>query len=364
MSMIRLVWVNYKRMIKTPGNWLMMFVLPLIIIILTVVSQGDNKASDAQQAAFNIEDKGKYGEEMLKELGIEEYLFFNDQSEAIKLVQDKEVSILYTIPDDFTESISQGEVPNILQYSPEEAKGPIVTESVIKEWVQTKIYEEIMINEELIEESSELEELKVGVNIESKDYVNSNLRMTMVLLIFYILYASNEVCSQIGVLKNNNFLLRASTTSNPWYKITGSIYLALFFIELTIFSLVFTCAKFIGNIKVESFMIMLLSIVLAVCISLSLGFVLMRLIKNPQVLTMASIFIPIIMLFISIMGIGNDTSQTSWIINNIAKFMPMYWLLEIVNNLNLFPAIPILILMALAMFTAGNFKASKADLIS
>ncbi|TCT12288.1 ABC-2 type transport system permease protein [Natranaerovirga pectinivora] len=364
MSIIRLAWINYKRMIKSSENWLMMFLLPVGIILITLFTQTNEKAIDATEAAFNIEDNGYYGEVLINEIGVSRNIFINDYEGAISLLENKDVSTVYIIPENFTQSLQNGILPTIEQVKDQEGRGPIVTEALIQEWIHTKLYEEILINEGLITSANDISGLEVtAVPIVENNYVNPKLRVTMILIIFYIIYASAEVCGQMGKLKSDNILLRAATTSNPWKKITGSIYIALFFIEVSIFFLVFMAAKTFGKFQVEAPFYMILSIILAVCISISLGFLLLRFVKKAEIITMISIIISIGMFFISLMGSGNDTSQASWIINNLAKFMPIYWLMDIVNHLRLFPAVPILILMAVAMFTAGNIKGSKKELI-
>ena len=364
MNTLRLAWINYKRMIKSSENWLMMFLLPLGIILVTLFTQTSDKAIDATEAAFYIEDNGYYGELIINEIGVTRNIFINDYEGALALLENKEVSTIYIIPDNFTESLKSGTLPIIEQVKNQEGRGPIITEALIREWIHTKLYEEILVNEEIISSPDAIPDLEIkAVPVVENNYVNPELRVTMILIIFYIIYASVEVCGQMSKLKSDNILLRAATTSNPWKKITGSIYIALFFIEVSIFFLVFLAAKMIGNFQVEAPFYMVLSIILAVCISISLGFLLLRVVKKVELITMISIIISMGMFFISIMGSGNDTSQASWIINNIAKLMPIYWLMDIVNHLRLFPAVPILILMAVAMFTAGNIKGSKRELI-
>ncbi|TCK86746.1 ABC-2 type transport system permease protein [Natranaerovirga hydrolytica] len=364
MNVLKLSWVHYKRMIKTSSNWLMMFLIPVVIILFVLFMQDHEKAIDATEAAFNIEDEGMYWEELLKDIGIYNHIFINDQEGAIQLLENKEVNVVYHIPSDFTDRIKKGEMPTIETFVTQEDAGAIITEVLIQEWLNTKIYEEILIHEGLIAHSEDLPQLQIkAVPVIENNYINIKLRVTMLLIIFYIIYASVEVCEQMVKLKNDNVLLRAATTSNSWKKITGSIYIALFLIEISIFSLVFITAKFIGNFQVEAFLYMMLTIILAVCISIALGFLMLRLVKKTELISVLSIMVTIVMFYISVMGSGNDANQAFWLIHNIAKFMPIYWLLDIVNHLRLFPAVPILILMSVAMFTVGNIRGSRKELI-
>lgn len=100
----------------------------------------------------------------------------------------------------------------------------------------------------------------------------------------------------------------------------------------------------------------LINTIVASIFSVSLGVFVTRLFQNESVVVLVVNIVGISTTFLSLYSMGLSVSKSSWILLNIGKFTPQYWIFDSIKNSSIFPNIFIVILMSLVLFTAGNIK--------
>jgi len=359
MKILLLVLISLKRKLKDYKYLLTTIVLPVAMIVGLNYISGDNSSTGNMNIAINIEDKGQYGEEIIKELGINNDVFMNSEEEAMLLLEKNEVVAVYVIPSDFTEKINKGVIPRIQSYKLEEGNKSEYFEYVLNKKINDKIKERILIDKKIIEEKEELAKNLVEVNIPKKeeDKVSNELYLTFLLLIYFIMMGATNIATELFQLKKQKVLTRILTTANKGYQIIGSIYLYTFIIQImTDFAIIFLC-KMILKLNIESLSTVLIIIVLANMVSISLGIFASRVTKNQGMVSMVVMVVSVLSICLAAAGLmGEQSDKIPSIIVNLSKLTPIYWAMKSLETGSVFPGAFILILLALVLFTAGNFR--------
>lgn len=358
MKMLRLSYVNLKRMSKNIVNLALMFIVPMIIILgnhFVVNSGGYNLNLDV---AFNIEDEGKYGEEILKTLGIDDNVFYKNEG-ALELLEKNEVVALYTIPKNFTEKIKNGEKPIIKAFKREEGNTTTPLEIQLNDEINNKIKEEILLKHNIIKDKEELYKYK-GKTIIKDEYTNSangDLLMVMTMIIYFIILSSNGIGDEMIKLKKQKVLSRAMTTANKGYEIMGSLLLATLLLLVGSNLLVLLLSKLIIGYTIKSFFIIFINILLASMFSITLTIFLTKISEDATVVSFGTAIYSVASFFLSLIALDSDFyPNVPKVIINLGKFMPQYWLFDSIENTKLFPNALVVILMILALFTAGSYR--------
>ncbi len=119
---------------------------------------------------------------------------------------------------------------------------------------------------------------------------------------------------------------------------------------------VYICGKFIIGYSFDNLFFVLINTIIASIFSVSLGVFVTRLFQNESVVTLVVNIIGISTTFLSLYSMGLSMSKPSWVLLNIGKFTPQYWIFDSIKNSSIFPNIFIVILMSLVLFTGGNIK--------
>ena len=195
--------------------------------------------------------------------------------------------------------------------------------------------------------------------IENTKNVEEGAFLVLSLIINFIIFSANNVSSEILNFKKQNILKRAITTSNRGFEIIGGIYLGMILIQSFVYMSVYICGKFIVGYSFDNLAFILINTIVASIFSVSLGVFVTRLFQNESVVALAVNIVGISTTFLSLhsMGVmGLSMSKSPWILLNIGKFTPQYWIFDSIKNSSIFPNIFIVILMSLVLFTAGNIK--------
>ncbi|MCF6460296.1 ABC transporter permease [Clostridium sp. Cult3] len=361
MKILRLSYINFKRLSKNMTSIAIMLIAPLVIILgLHFISNIGGYGSNIE-VAFNIEDHGTYGEEILEDLGFKENIFYEDEG-ALELLEKNQIVALYTIPEDFTEKIKNGEKPIIKSYKREEGNTTTPLEANLNNKINTKIKEEILLKNHIIKSREELYKFKSNTLVQEKDKhvdskINGDLYMAMLMIIYFIILSSTSIGDEMLKLRKQNVLSRAMTTANKGYEIMGSLFLAILILSIVSNLLVLFISKLIIGYPIIDFYIIFINIALASMFSIALTIFLTRITDDPTLVSLGTAIYAVASFFLSMMALESDFySKVPRAIINLGKFMPQYWLLDSIENAKLFPNIVVLLLMILALFTAGNYK--------
>ncbi|WP_409069724.1 ABC transporter permease [Clostridium sp. FAM 1755] len=358
MKILRYGLIQFKRMMKDIKVIGFMFIMPLVVItIINFAIKNGGGSTIMVDVAFNVEDTGKEGKQLLEELKIpKKSIFYNNKNKSMESLNKNDVMAIYEIPKDFSKKIKKGEKPEIKAYKKEIGNGTIPIEKSINDNINKKVRENLLVNENIIKSKNELDNNSVKTVIENTKNIEGGLFLVLILIINFIISSANYVSSEILNFKKQNILKRAITTSNRGFEIIGGIYIGMILIQSFVYMSVYVCGKFIVGYSFDNLFFILINIIVASIFSVSLGVFVTRLFQNESIVALVVNIIGIITTFLSLYSTGLSMSKTSWILLNIGKFTPQYWIFHSIKNSSIFPNIFIVMLMSLVLFTAGNIK--------
>ncbi|MGO5075493.1 ABC transporter permease [Clostridium sporogenes] len=361
MKILRYGFIQFKRMIKDIKVIGFMFVMPLVVItIINFAIKNGGGNTIMVDVAFNVEDSGKEGKQLLEELKIPtKSIFYNNKDKAMESLNKNDIVAVYEIPKDFSENIRKGEKPEIKAYKKEIGNGTIPIEKSLNNSINKRVRENLLINKNIIKNKNELDKNSLKTVIQNTKNVEGEVFLVLSLIINFIIFSANNVSSEILNFKKQNILKRAITTSNKGFEIIAGIYLGMILIQSFVYMSVYICGKFIIGYSFDNLVFILINTIVASIFSVSLGIFVTRLFQNESVVALVVNIIGISTTFLSLhsMGfMGLSMSKSPWILLNIGKFTPQYWIFDSIKNSNIFPNIFIVILMSLVLFTAGNIK--------
>jgi len=334
-----------------------MMLMPLIVITGLNYFSLKDKDTSTVKVAICIEDKGSYGEQLVKELKITSSVYYHNKDKALESLKKNDVIAVYEIPADFTDKIKEGNKPEVIGYKNKDGNGTAPIEGDINKWINEKCKENILINNKIIKDEKEITKGTIKTVVEgAKKGMDQGMLMTVIMLLNFIIFSALGVGTELLTLKKQKILARAITTANRGWEIIGSVYLAQFFAQVIVYSLIFIVQQCIFGYSLSNFYIVLINIALMSLVSISLGVFVTRICENEGVASLIINIIASSTTFLSIAGMLSDTHKTSWIVENLTKFAPQYWAMKSIDSSVLFPNGIILVLMAIALFTAGNFR--------
>ena len=359
MKFIRMILVSSKKYLKDYKNIVMMFLLHILCVgMVHFLNDNSSKGLDVKVAIVNL-DKGNLGMELIGDLGVTN--IFNNKEKALKELKNYNVIALYEIPDSFTEEINKNVKPKINVYKLEEGNSTQVFESELEQKLNELLKVQILKNNNIIKDKKEIDNNFINIQYNFKTgLLDAKGFMPIVLLMFFLVSFSANISMDLLTLRKEKILERFLTTNNKGYQIMGSIYLSMVIIQIFMYTASFIVMKVLFKLPFQNFGILILNIELMSMVSISLGVMIIRIFKDPGIVTIVVTMASLCMFFLYIIGlIGETSSKVPGIIITISKFTPFYWALGSIEKSVLFPNVFVLILMALAFFSAGSIKYSK-----
>lgn len=344
---------NLKRITKSKKIVIANFLVPAIVILTLGFMFNRITGTDNEYAIINS-DRGIYGEEFIKEIEKNSKVKVYQKDEGIERVRKKRISLCYEIPEDFSELISKGEKPQIISHKIESGVEPgnfqLSANSLINKMI---LREELKNNRKSISLEA-LSYEKNNINVIGKDKEAMSDIITLNMIISFILFGSIGISMELFELKRQNILKRSFATSNKPKTIIGGILVALFLISSLGYSGIFLLNLFINsNSYLNKAPIIILNIMFLVLLALSLGVFITRIIKNENLI---AVVLQIIICFTCF--VGGSFMPIEFLPKGIrvfSKFAPQYWALQSIETGNVWLSF-IVVLFALALFTAGTFK--------
>ncbi|HHU61914.1 MAG TPA: ABC transporter permease [Natronincola sp.] len=360
MNFLSLIRVNIKKIIKTPIHLLFFLLLPLgTILFTTVIIDGMDSVGgfSASEVVFNSDDRGTFGESFLAPFADSQEVFEDDLDGALHLLERNKVLAVYNIPSDFTKRIQADEKPVIEVYKREEGNLTVTLEARLETALNRLLEERILLDNGVINAIDELDVLQTEIIVERDAEVLSNdFNVGIMLLIMFVFYGSVSMVSELNEYRKARVLARAISTPNWGGTILASLIIAFFLVQFGINAVVLVCGKLILGMSITNFPVVMVNLALASLFSITFSLAIVRLIKNESVV---SIITAISALGSSYLAIFTDVKifphATKWLVN-LAKFVPQYWVFESVEEGVLFPHVFILLLMIVALFSAGCYK--------
>ncbi len=349
MKLLNLAWINIKRYIKNPMILIMTVALPLIMPVMLLM--GNNDVSKLPIGIIN-EDKGTISTNLIEELekNYTIQLYVGKPSDSYDKLNSNEIGELFYIPKDFSSSLEQGIKPKVDLFKIDNQLGGVLAEQEVETFINKQIKAQIY---------PDLKEDIFNTDIEYNEGENNkgDFQSILVFACYFMLIGGSVIAEDLIKIKNAKVLKRAITTANKDYEVLGGIFLAIFILQGTLNFLAFAFIKFVLKIQGGSLGIAFIVLNLSSLVSTSVILAATRWMKNVTLASLAVVVYSLISLVLSIIANSlNDFENASTMIINLSKLFPFYWLIDIIENSNLFPNILILILIALCFFTAGSFK--------
>jgi ABC-2 type transport system permease protein len=366
MKLFRFAFIHLKKGLKDKKILGFSFLMPVIVITAIYFGflggAGDDKggAIAYTDIAVNVADKGQLAEKMLKELKINGSIYKNQESNAIESLKKNDKKAVYTLPEDFTEKINKGIKPEVIAYKNIQGNSTSPFEGIVDDWINNKVKVATLINSGIIKSESEIPATTIKTATKGPEKpINKGQYLTLLLIINFMRFSANTISSELLALKRQHILSRAITTANKGYEIIGGIYLGAFLIQMLVYTSVYLIEKLVMGYSLNNFPVVLVGLALLSLVSISLGILVVRIFENESVVALVVNLVGIITTFLAMAGmnfLGSSGSGKSWIVANLSRFTPQYWVMNSIDTSALFPNCFILILMALVLFTAGNYK--------
>ncbi len=361
MNLIQLIMVNIKRMLKDPSKIGFMFIMPILVILfVSFLESGDNHQSSVGSnatVAINIEDRGDLWEKFYVSASKSQWIFINEKEKALELLETNEVSVVYNVPADFSEKINKYEKPIIESYKREEGNVTIPMELDINNKINEFIKEKLLVDKGIISSGDDLFVLKTETLFERNNkVVTGDMHSVTTLLIYFIILGASPIVIELVGLKKNNIISRSITTPNKSSVILGSVAISFLIFQVSVNIVVLLLGQIVLGYDIVSFYIVFINIVLASLFSITLSLAMTRLFQNEGVANLITALIAMLTLFLSMYGQDGVYQNVPQFLKNIGRFTPQYWIFDSLEKSLIYPNVFIVLLIILALFTAGSYK--------
>lgn len=358
-KILRLAFINFKMSVKDIGTFVFMFITPLVVILGISLMGSKGGYTVVSSIAIDVKDKGMYGEKIIKEMNISENIFYNEEDKALELLERNEVVAVYQIPEDFTERIQNGEKPNIQSFKREEGNATLAFELKLEDEINKRIKNEILFKNGILGLRNESlgYETRTKVTKLDENKVDGKFELAMMMIIYFIVLSSSSIGEKMVGMKKQNILSRAMSTANTGYEILGSLCLSILVLQVTINLAILFVSKILIGFTISNFYIALVNIMLASLFSITFTMFLTRVLEEQGLVSFGAVIFSISSIFLSLIALEPDAfPKVPFVVKNLGKLTPIYWLLDSVDNLKLFPNAIVVFLMIVALFSAGNYK--------
>lgn len=361
MNLIQLIFVNIKRMLKDPAKIGIMFIMPVAVILFVhFLESGDTQGPSASSnvtVAYNIEDEGELWDQIYGSQSKSKWIFINEKDKALELLENNEVAVVYNIPADFSEKINNYEKPIIESYKREEGNVTIPLEIEINNKINEFIKEKLLLDKGIISNKDELYILKTETLFErNKKIVTGDMHMVTMMLIYFIILGASPIVTELMEFKKRNIISRSITTPNKGSVILGSIVVSLLIFQVLANMLVVLLGTKVIGYNIVNLPIIFVNLILASLFSITLSLAMARIFKNESSGALITALIAMITLFLSMFAQGGFYQNVPQFVSNLGKFTPQYWIFDSLEKSVLFPNIFIVLLIVLALFTAGSYR--------
>lgn len=346
---------NCKRYFKNNKNIVFMFFVPILLTGF-VYFTGDNKSetSNGKIAVINL-DRGAYGNKLIKELKIGKT--YKNKIEALEDLKNNKYTAVYELPADFSKSANEKLKPVVNVYKLQAGNINNEFENRLKNSIKEIMKVNVLEESNIIKDESEIEKNIIHIDYKKTDKSIGEDKLFPVLNIMYLMIINSTLFGKDLIsLKKEKILERVSSTANNEYSILGSIYLSMVIVQsaasigsLFVINLVF-------KYGFQSFAFEVLNIILISMISIATAIMASRMSEQFQMGALIVVLINLLMLTIYFIGISEKGKFPLGEI--LMKITPFYWAMDSIKNFRIFPNTIILILIALAFFTAGSVKYS------
>ncbi|MCD2347903.1 ABC transporter permease [Clostridium guangxiense] len=355
MDFIIVIFANCKRYLKDNKTIAYMFFIPIFItgFVYFINNKGD-EAPNNTAAVINL-DKGVYGDKLIKKLKVKRV--YKSKTEALNALKSYKYTAIYELPYDFSNSINSKLKPIVNVYKVQDGNINEDFENNLKNSIKESMKINVLEKNNVIKNGKEIK--KNILHISYKNISNSIKydKLFPVINIMYLMFIYSVLFNKdLLELKKDKILKRVSSTASYGYRILASIYISIVIVQSCISILSLSAVNLVFTHSFQNFSMEVLNIILVSMISTSIAIMVSRIFEEYSI----GCFIITLMdlLMFSIYLIGSDDKSKYAAAKILMKFTPFYWAVDSIRKFKVFPNAIILILIALAFFTAGSVRDS------
>lgn len=352
MKLIHLIKCNLKRILKNKAMLLLSFVLPAIVV--GGVSILNNKANLSTRTYYMVNtDSGTYGKELIQELSKNFNVKLSQKDEVMEKLKKKTLAEFYEISEDFTETLMNGQKPQILVNRREGSNAFSDFEMKLEDLISKLMFTSRIEDNtgEKIQLSS-LVNKEVNIKVSTTNNTDTVTQLFINLFISFNLFCSIGMCYELAGLKSERTLKRSLTTGSSPKTIIGAVLGAQFLFIVTGYIVLLLVYVFINNkVLLPQVPIIVLNLIMTTAVALSLSVFVSRIVKDEKLI---GVIIQIILVGTCFVGgsfVPIELLPKS--ISIVSRVTPQYWALQSIKE-GRFEYALIVLLFAVVLFTAGT----------
>lgn len=333
---------HMKRIFKDPKT-LLLIILPVALsFFLSMVFNSDTSPTQGNHAFIS---QSRYFDQeiypQLSENSQADMLTNRDQADA--LLDEGQVDVVYELGEDYEKS---GHFKGLSLNG--QTHNQYVEEEITRIWQKAQehqIYSDYGI------ELGDSQAPEIALDQE-KDFLPIGLMISL-FMIFYMMYINASMFSTDLLEMRENFILKRSIVSRSSGKaILGSVLSAYGLIFLVMNIIAFAMVMIFNEMPIKFLSLIIAYLFVNVAFTVAYILVMVRIFKKKELLS--SISMGIAILFVVIPQVIRDTAFES-----LSMLSPFHWTMEGLDYASFFPQGLVILLMAVALFTAGSFKVEE-----
>lgn len=356
MHFLRQTAFHISRIIKTPSLIIMLFIIPFLTsgLMLLTFQSGEDENSFVTSAAIIAAEGNEAITSRLPASWEEEIYAVSDRDELLMRLDHAEVQVVYEIPEHFIDRTLAADAPQITIYSGSGTGHHPQLEIALGEIIRELSTAGLLEQEAIIEPGAYVPVTvpETPITRESGG-ADSGFIMASIMIMVFIMFNGPMIGADLVTFRKEQSLKRIVATPNRSGKILASFLTAYFVFFAASNALIMIILKQIGGFSLNQLGIVMTYTFALICFSLSMGLLIFRIFKNPNVAILVGYGISMGLMAIGFFPIFFPDQS---ILRVVASVSPLHWTIEGLDMNAVFPGVPIILALAAVLFTAGSFR--------
>lgn len=344
-----MILTTMRRLMKNKSFMAFLIIMPiamfLIFLGIDIIFNKEQLNNDENENSFNFafisEDKGKLSEKLYKK----EQLYTDKESALEEVKKGNSVGVV-EIPEDFSEKIEKGIMPDIKVYQDTDSAGVEVQQ--LSGIVQTMLVDNFLEKENIKLNIKEND----SVYIKDEDEFDFFYFIAMFMAVYFLLLSSGAIAEDLFMLKDKGILKRNLLSPHKERNVTLSVVMT-YFIMQTAFYLLITSIFFpVFNKGINEYFMLIIAVTLSALQSLALSIFFARLVKKERLVSSISSMTVMIMFFQTLFMYSMPNTDLA----KMGKFSFVTYIMEIIAKGEIFPNALISLLISGVLLTFGSLK--------